>query len=207
MLVLGLTYRHGVKELAYSRALPLIERPASPRAPASSRTTRCSTRRRDRALGATPWAWGAAGRPGGRDRHPDRGSGVGGARPGLVPGPRRRLRRPQQPRELRGAAGRPWRIAVSGVAGAPRRERRRSATPAVDVRIVSVVGTRPQLIKAAALSPALRARHDEIFVDTGQHYDEAMAGAFFARARACRRPTTDLGVGGGSACRADRARC
>ena len=26
ILVLGLTYRHGVKELAYSRALPLIER-------------------------------------------------------------------------------------------------------------------------------------------------------------------------------------
>ena len=37
------------------------------------------------------------------------------------------------------------------------------------MRIVSVVGTRPQLIKAAALVPALRARHDEVFVDTGQH--------------------------------------
>ena len=48
------------------------------------------------------------------------------------------------------------------------------------MRILSVVGTRPQLIKAAALTPALRTRHDEIFVDTGQHYDEAMAGVFFA---------------------------
>ena len=48
------------------------------------------------------------------------------------------------------------------------------------MKIVSVVGTRPQLIKAAALQPALRARHHEVFVDTGQHYDEAMAGAFFA---------------------------
>jgi UDP-N-acetylglucosamine 2-epimerase len=37
------------------------------------------------------------------------------------------------------------------------------------VRIVSVVGTRPQLIKAAALAPVLRERHVEVFVDTGQH--------------------------------------
>ena len=48
------------------------------------------------------------------------------------------------------------------------------------MRIVTVVGTRPQLIKLAALQPALRARHDEVFVDTGQHWDAAMAGGFFA---------------------------
>lgn len=65
------------------------------------------------------------------------------------------------------------------------------------MRIVSVVGTRPQLIKAAALVPALRARHDEVFVDTGQHYDEAMAGAFFAEL-SLPRPDHALGVGGGS---------
>ena len=47
------------------------------------------------------------------------------------------------------------------------------------MRIVSVVGTRPQLIKAAALLPALRAVHEEVFVDTGQHYDDALAGTFF----------------------------
>ena len=47
------------------------------------------------------------------------------------------------------------------------------------MKIVSVVGTRPQLIKAAALLPELRARHDEVFVDTGQHWDERMAGTFF----------------------------
>ncbi len=64
------------------------------------------------------------------------------------------------------------------------------------MRIVSVVGTRPQLIKAAALMPALRARHDEVFVDTGQHYDEAMAGAFFAEL-SLPRPDHSLGVGGG----------
>ncbi len=47
------------------------------------------------------------------------------------------------------------------------------------MRIVSVLGTRPQLIKAAALLPALRASHEEVFVDTGQHYDDALAGTFF----------------------------
>ncbi len=65
------------------------------------------------------------------------------------------------------------------------------------MRIVSVVGTRPQLIKAAALLPALRGRHDEIFVDTGQHYDEAMAGAFFAEL-GLPRPDHSLGIGSGS---------
>jgi len=64
------------------------------------------------------------------------------------------------------------------------------------VRIVSVVGTRPQLIKAAALSPALRARHDEVFVDTGQHWDEAMAGVFFAEL-GLPRPDHSPGIGGG----------
>lgn len=66
------------------------------------------------------------------------------------------------------------------------------------MRIVSVVGTRPQLIKAAALFPALRARHDEVFVDTGQHWDEALAGAFFAEL-GLPRPDHALGIGGGSA--------
>ena len=65
------------------------------------------------------------------------------------------------------------------------------------MRILSVVGTRPQLIKAAALSPVLRARHDEILVDTGQHYDEAMAGSFFAELGLA-RPDHSLGVGGGT---------
>jgi len=65
------------------------------------------------------------------------------------------------------------------------------------VRIVSVVGTRPQLIKAAALQPVLRRTHSEIFVDTGQHYDEAMAGSFFEELGLA-RPDHSLGVGGGS---------
>jgi nucleotide sugar dehydrogenase len=60
ILVLGLTYRHGVKELAYSRALPLIERLTHQGAivsafdPLISRdeTARCC---------ATPWTWGTPG--------------------------------------------------------------------------------------------------------------------------------------------------
>jgi UDP-N-acetylglucosamine 2-epimerase len=65
------------------------------------------------------------------------------------------------------------------------------------VRIVSVVGTRPQLIKAAALSPVLRANHDEVFVDTGQHYDDGLAGAFY-RELDLAAPDHALGVSGGS---------
>jgi len=65
------------------------------------------------------------------------------------------------------------------------------------LRIVSVVGTRPQLIKASALLPALRARHHEIFIDTGQHYDDALAGAFFAEL-GLPRPDHSLGIGGGT---------
>jgi UDP-GlcNAc3NAcA epimerase len=70
------------------------------------------------------------------------------------------------------------------------------------VRLVSVVGTRPQLIKAAALQPAIRARHDEVFVDTGQHWDDGMAGSFFAEL-GLPRPDHSLGVGGGG--QADQA--
>ena len=65
------------------------------------------------------------------------------------------------------------------------------------MRIVSVVGTRPQLIKLAALWPALRARHEEFLVDTGQHYDDAMAGRFFIEL-GLPRPDVSLGIGGGT---------
>ncbi|MBI2763957.1 MAG: UDP-N-acetylglucosamine 2-epimerase (non-hydrolyzing) [Chloroflexi bacterium] len=65
------------------------------------------------------------------------------------------------------------------------------------MKIVSIVGTRPQLIKAAALQPVLRTRHEEIFVDTGQHWDESMAGAFLAELGLA-RPDRRLGLGGGT---------
>ena len=65
------------------------------------------------------------------------------------------------------------------------------------MRIANVVGTRPQLIKAAALQPALREEHDEVFIDTGQHWDERMAGTFFGEL-GLREPDRSLGIGGGS---------
>ena len=65
------------------------------------------------------------------------------------------------------------------------------------MRILTVVGTRPQLIKAAALSPVLRSAHDEILVDTGQHYDASLAGDFFVEL-GLPAPDHTLGVGGGS---------
>ena len=47
-------------------------------------------------------------------------------------------------------------------------------------RIVSVVGARPQFVKAAVVSAALRdAGHEEVMVHTGQHYDPEMADLFF----------------------------
>ena len=66
------------------------------------------------------------------------------------------------------------------------------------MRILSVVGTRPQLIKAAALSPVLRAHHDEILVDTGQHYDDDLAGDHFTDL-GLQRPEHALGIGSGPA--------
>jgi UDP-GlcNAc3NAcA epimerase len=47
------------------------------------------------------------------------------------------------------------------------------------MKVVTVVGARPQFVKAAAVSRALRRKNTEYLVHTGQHYDYAMSGAFF----------------------------
>jgi UDP-GlcNAc3NAcA epimerase len=54
-----------------------------------------------------------------------------------------------------------------------------STTFAVDVRILSVVGNRPQFVKSAPLSVALRGRADETVLHTGQHYDAELSAVFF----------------------------
>lgn len=47
------------------------------------------------------------------------------------------------------------------------------------MKIVSVVGARPEFIQATPVSRALRLNHQEILVHTGQHYDYLMSQAFF----------------------------
>ncbi len=66
------------------------------------------------------------------------------------------------------------------------------------MKILTVVGARPQFIKAAPVGRALReAGHREILVHTGQHYDDAMAAVFF-RELEIPAPDFDLEVGSGS---------
>jgi len=65
------------------------------------------------------------------------------------------------------------------------------------MKIVTVVGARPQFIKAAPVGRALAAAgHREVLVHTGQHYDDAMADVFF-RELEIRKPDFDLEVGSG----------
>lgn len=45
------------------------------------------------------------------------------------------------------------------------------------MKILNVVGTRPQIIKAAAMSRVIDC--EEVFIDTGQHWDDNMAGNFY----------------------------
>jgi len=62
------------------------------------------------------------------------------------------------------------------------------------VRILSVVGARPQFIKAFPVSRRLRAAHEEVLVHTGQHYDETLSGVFFEELD-IPEPAYNLGVG------------
>ncbi len=66
------------------------------------------------------------------------------------------------------------------------------------MKIVTVVGARPQFIKAAAVSRAVRATPGlrELLVHTGQHYDDNMSAVFFEEL-GIPRPDHHLGIGGG----------
>jgi UDP-N-acetylglucosamine 2-epimerase (non-hydrolysing)/UDP-GlcNAc3NAcA epimerase len=66
------------------------------------------------------------------------------------------------------------------------------------VKILTVIGNRPQFIKAAAVSPRLRELHTEYLVHTGQHYDDRLSAIFFAEL-GLPTPDQELGIGGGSA--------
>src|SRR3954453_2339203 len=65
------------------------------------------------------------------------------------------------------------------------------------MRIITIVGNRPQFIKAAAVSQRLRERADEVLVHTGQHYDDALSRVFFDEL-GLPRPEHRLELGGGT---------
>lgn len=67
------------------------------------------------------------------------------------------------------------------------------------MKLVTIIGARPQFIKAATVSRAIATRDDisEVIVHTGQHYDANMSDIFFDEL-AIPRPDHHLGIGGGS---------
>jgi UDP-GlcNAc3NAcA epimerase len=65
------------------------------------------------------------------------------------------------------------------------------------VKVVTVIGNRPQFVKAAAVSGPLRERHEEVLVHTGQHYDDELS-TIFVTELGVPRPEVQLGLGGGS---------
>jgi UDP-GlcNAc3NAcA epimerase len=67
------------------------------------------------------------------------------------------------------------------------------------MKIVTIVGARPQFIKAAAVSRVLKVTEqvDEILVHTGQHYDDNMSEIFF-RELEITKPHYTLGIGSGT---------
>ena len=68
------------------------------------------------------------------------------------------------------------------------------------IKIVTIIGARPQIIKAAALSRAIKEKFsneiEETIVHTGQHYDENMSQVFFDEL-GIPAPNYNLGVGSG----------
>jgi UDP-N-acetylglucosamine 2-epimerase (non-hydrolysing)/UDP-GlcNAc3NAcA epimerase len=65
------------------------------------------------------------------------------------------------------------------------------------VKVLTVIGNRPQFVKAAAVSRRLRERHEEVLVHTGQHYDDELS-TIFVEELGIPRPERELGIGGGS---------
>jgi UDP-N-acetylglucosamine 2-epimerase len=65
------------------------------------------------------------------------------------------------------------------------------------MRVVTIIGNRPQFIKAAAVSRLVREAHEEVIVHTGQHYDDELSGIFFDELDVP-TPERELGVGSGT---------
>src|SRR5437588_289814 len=65
------------------------------------------------------------------------------------------------------------------------------------MNVLTVVGNRPQFIKAAAVSGPLRRSHHELLIHTGQHYDEELSDVFFDEL-GLPSPDRELGISRGS---------
>lgn len=65
------------------------------------------------------------------------------------------------------------------------------------MKILTIVGARPQFVKASVVSAALKPLCEEVIVHTGQHYDKNMSDVFFEEL-GIPKPAYNLGVGSGS---------
>ena len=65
------------------------------------------------------------------------------------------------------------------------------------MKILTVIGARPQFIKAAMVSKKLENNFEEIIVHTGQHYDKNMSDIFFEQLE-IPKPKYNLAIGSGS---------